>query len=149
MIIAQQNEWMKLALEQAHMAASQDEVPVGAIIIKNKSVITSAFNQMKTRNDPTAHAELLAIQQAIQKLKTPYLTDCDLYVTLEPCHMCAGAIALSRLRRIYFGAYDHKGGAVDHGSHVFNHTLHRPEVYGGVHEEQSNILLKKFFLQKR
>jgi tRNA(adenine34) deaminase len=149
MIIAQQNEWMKLALEQAHMALDQDEVPVGAIIIRNKSVITSAFNQMKTRNDPTAHAELLAIQQAIQKLQTPYLQDCDLYVTLEPCSMCAGAIALSRLRRIYFSAYDPKGGAVDHGAHIFDHTLHRPEVYGGICEAQSNKLLKKFFIGKR
>lgn len=149
MAITQNNEWMKLALDQAHLALRQNEVPVGAVIVQNQSVITSAFNQMKTKNDATAHAEFLVIQQAIQKLRTPYLQDCELYVTLEPCPMCAGAIALSRLKRVYFGAYDPKGGAVDHGPHVFDHTLHRPEIYGGLYEEQSNTLLKKFFLQKR
>lgn len=137
------------AFKQALIALENDEVPVGAIIIKDGIIIASASNHMRRKNDGTAHAELLCIQEASFKLGTQHLADCDLYVTLEPCPMCAGAIANARIRRIFFGAYDEKGGGVEHGARVFNHTLHKPEVIGGIEERKCAQLLSDFFKAKR
>jgi tRNA(adenine34) deaminase len=139
------------ALQEAQKAFRLGEVPVGAVIVKDNTIIARAHNLTKTLNDSTAHAELLVIQQACKVLKTPYLLDCSMYVTLEPCCMCAGAISLSRLKRLYYGAYDPKGGAVDHGPVFFSQKtcLHAPEVISGIEETHSSKLLKDFFNQKR
>ena len=143
--------FMKQALQQAHKAAAEDEVPVGAVIVLNDKIIARGYNQVEKLNDPTAHAEILALRQACAVRKEPRLPDCDLYVTLEPCAMCAAAISFARLRRLYFGAYDPKGGGVEHGARFFNQPTchHRPEVYGGVEEEKSAKLLKEFFKERR
>lgn len=144
---------MHMAIERARMAAAQDEVPVGAVIVDGKSgaIIASAHNMCEALTDPTAHAELLVIREASRKLRTTRLTQCDLYVTLEPCAMCAQAIAFARLRRVYFGAYDAKGGGVEHGARIFNQPTchHRPEVIGGVEETKCAELLTQFFELKR
>jgi tRNA(adenine34) deaminase len=144
---------MQLALLEAEKAFSLDEVPVGAVIVDAHSgeVITSSHNEMAGRSDPTAHAELLAIQKACHSLDQGRLENCDIYVTLEPCPMCAQALSFARIRRLYFGAYDPKGGGVDHGAKVFNAPSchHRPEVIGGLEEEACSSLLKKFFEGKR
>jgi tRNA-adenosine deaminase (EC 3.5.4.-) len=138
---------MRLALHYAQAAALQGEVPVGAVIVQGSKVIACAGNRVMQDRDPTAHAEILAIRQAAITLQEARLEQCDLYVTLEPCAMCAQAISLARLRRLYFGAYDPKGGGVDHGSRVFDHATchHRPEIYGGIHETECGALLKDFF----
>jgi tRNA(Arg) A34 adenosine deaminase TadA len=144
---------MQLALAQAGLAAERGEVPVGAVVIDSATgdVIAAAHNLTESANDPTAHAEILAIRAAAAKLASPRLIACDLYVTLEPCAMCAQAIAHARIRRLYFGAYDIKGGGVEHGARIFAQPTchHRPEVIGGVEESASAALLKAFFAGKR
>jgi tRNA(adenine34) deaminase len=144
---------MHLAIEQAEIAYSHDEVPIGAIIVDAQTgeIIASAHNEMEQQSNPTAHAELLAIQRACQKRNRGRLEDCDIYITLEPCPMCAQAISFARLRRLYFGAYDPKGGGVDHGARVFNASSchHLPEVMGGIEEQKCSQLLKNFFEKKR
>ncbi|MGE0754056.1 MAG: nucleoside deaminase [Alphaproteobacteria bacterium] len=142
---------MELALKLAHAAAIAGEVPVGAVIVCNNQIIATAHNLTEISQDPTAHAELLAIRAACEKLGTPRLADCDLYVTLEPCAMCAAAISFARIRRLYFGAYDPKGGAVENGPRFYAQPTchHAPEVYGGMAESECGLLLKEFFQQKR
>lgn len=139
------------ALELAGDSARADEVPVGAVIVRNGEIIAESANRMRALGDPTAHAEMLAIRQALDALGGDRLGDCDLYVTLEPCTMCAGAIAHARLRRVYYGAPDHKGGAVDNGVRFFDQPTchHRPEVISGVNESASAALLKAFFASRR
>lgn len=138
---------MEVALQEAQAAALRGEVPVGAVIVRGGAVIARAGNRMRERKDPTAHAELLAIQQACAVLGNERLGDCDLYVTLEPCAMCAAAISFARVRRVYFGASDPKGGAVENGVRFFNQPTchHAPEVYGGIGESQSRAILRTFF----
>jgi len=144
---------MHCALLEAEKAFSQEEVPVGAVIVDavTGEVIAATHNEMVGRKDPTAHAELLVLQQACTVKGIGRLEDCDLYVTLEPCPMCAQAISFSRIRRLYFGAYDPKGGGVDHGAKIFNASSchHRPEIMGGLEEEKCSTLLKKFFEIRR
>jgi tRNA(adenine34) deaminase len=143
---------MGLALEEARKASSLGEVPVGAVIVTSQGdLVSSAHNLVETTQDGTAHAELLAIREACQKLGTKWLSDCDLYVTLEPCAQCAGAIANVRLRRLFFGAFDPKSGGVDHGAAVFSHDNchHSIEVFGGIDERACSDLLKAFFQGKR
>jgi tRNA(adenine34) deaminase len=145
-------DFMSRALEQAVAAAEAGEVPVGAVLVNPKGeVIASAGNQMRRLNDPTAHAEILVIRQAAEILASERLLDCDLYVTLEPCTMCAGAISHARIRRLYYGASDPKTGAVDSGVQFFDRPSchHRPEVYGGIGETQSSKLLRDFFEMRR
>lgn len=141
------------ALKEAEQAYARDEVPVGAVILDGRTgeVVASAHNEMRGRKDPTAHAEILAIQRACLKRSTERLEGCDLYVTLEPCPLCAQAISFARLRRLYFGAYDPKGGGVDHGARIFNASSchYVPEVMGGIEEEKCLHLLKTFFASKR
>jgi len=143
---------MNLALEQARAAAARGEVPVGAVIVSEAGEVLAADgNRTRAQNDPTAHAEMLVIRQAAAKLQDEGLLGCALYVTLEPCPMCAGAISFARLRRVYFGASDPKGGGVEHGPRVFSHATchHRPEVYGGLSETAAAEILRQFFTQRR
>ncbi|MFN4353272.1 nucleoside deaminase [Parvibaculum sp.] len=143
---------MDLALAEAEAAAARGEVPVGAVITGPEGeVIAQAGNRTIELKDPTAHAELLAIREACQVLGSERLTGCDLYVTLEPCPMCAGAISFARLRRLYYGAADEKGGGVDHGPRIFEQPTchHRPEVYGGIGETAAASLLRDFFAVRR
>ncbi|MBU6475416.1 MAG: nucleoside deaminase [Alphaproteobacteria bacterium] len=148
-----QNRYMAEALIEAQAAAARGEIPVGALIVDGATGETLARggNETEASNDPTAHAELLVIKQACAKKGTPRLADCDLYVTLEPCPMCAAAISFARLRRVTFGAYDPKGGGVDHGPRIFDQPTchHRPEVYGGIGERAAADLLKDFFKDRR
>jgi tRNA(adenine34) deaminase len=143
--------FMDQALDLARAAAAAGEVPVGCVVVRNGDVIAGAGNRTLTDRDPTAHAEMLAIRQAARSLGTERLTDCDLYVTLEPCTMCAGAISFARIRRLYYGAADPKGGAVDNGVRFFAAPTchHRPEVYGGIGESEASALLKDFFAARR
>jgi len=139
---------MTMALDLARSAGQAGEVPVGAVITTTDGrVIASAANAVETRCDPTAHAEILAIRAATRTLGRRRLMDCTLYVTLEPCAMCASAIAQARIARLYFGAYDSKAGAVENGICLFNHPSchHRPDVYGGIKEAECSTLLKQFF----
>ncbi|MHB1103392.1 MAG: nucleoside deaminase [Devosia sp.] len=142
---------MDLALALAEAAAANDEAPVGAVIIENGQILAAERNRMRELNDPTAHAEMLAIRRALARRGTGRLDGCDLYVTLEPCAMCAGAIAHARLRRLYYGAEDPKAGAVDHGVRLFTspNCHHRPEVISGLGEARSAGLLKAFFASLR
>ena len=143
---------MQMAIDQAEAAAQQGEVPVGAVLVGPKGeVLAKTRNQMRTLQDPTAHAEILAIREACAKLGNERLLECDLYVTLEPCPMCAGAIAHARLRRLYYGAGDIKGGAVDHGVALFAQDTchHAPEVIGGLREGECADLLTAFFALRR
>lgn len=145
-------DYMQTALRLAADAAAQDEVPVGAVITDGSGkIIAQARNQMRALGDPAAHAEMLAMQQAAKILGQARLVDCDLYVTLEPCAMCAAAISLYRLRRVYFGAYDAKGGGIEHGPRFYHQPTchHRPEVYGGIAAAKSETLLQNFFRNKR
>lgn len=144
--------YMILALEQARLAVNAGEVPIGAIIVDSSgNVIASAHNLTETHHDATAHAELLAIRAASQALGSPRLVDCDMYVTLEPCPMCAQAISFARIRRLYFGAWDEKGGGVENGARVFNQSSchHKPEIYGGIAERECAQLLTDFFKVRR
>ena len=147
------SDYMEMALSTAEIAGHRGEVPVGAVIVDTTSgrVIANSGNQMISRNDPTAHAEMLAIRAAGNMVGSQRLVDCDLYVTMEPCPMCAAAIALARIRRLYFGAYDPKGGGVEYGARIFDQTSchHRPEIYGGLQEAKSALLLKNFFETRR
>lgn len=144
---------MALALDEARAAAARGEVPVGAVLVDGRSgeVLAAAGNRTEADSDPTAHAEMLAIRQAARLRGTPRLTGCDLYVTLEPCPMCAQAISFARLRRVYFGAYDPKGGGVEHGPRIFSQPscFHAPESYGGIGETDAAALLKDFFAARR
>ena len=142
---------MDLALQQARAAAAAGEVPVGCVIVRNGAAIAQAFNRTILDRDPTAHAEMLAIRAAAAALSSERLTDCDLYVTLEPCAMCAAAMAFARIRRLYYGAADPKGGAVDNGVRLFAAPTchHRPEVYGGIGESEAAALLQQFFRARR
>src|SRR3954471_17827760 len=138
---------MDQALEQARAAAAAGEVPVGCVVVRDGAVVAATHNRTVTDRDPTAHCELLAIRQAAAALGSERLADCDLYVTLEPCAMCAAAISFARIRRLYYGAADPKGGAVESGVRYFASPTchHRPEVYGGMGEGESATLLKEFF----
>lgn len=142
---------MQSALAQAQKAADRGETPVGAVITRGHQIIAADGNRIRERADPTAHAELLVIRQAARLMGSERLGDCDLYVTLEPCPMCAGAIAHARIRRLYYGASDPKGGGVAHGARVFDHPTchHRPEVISGLAEVESATLLRQFFLARR
>ena len=142
---------MQMALDEARAARDRGEVPVGCVIVRDGAVIASAGNRTLADRDPTAHAELLALRTAAAAVGSERLTDCDLYVTLEPCTMCVGAISFARIRRLYFGAADPKGGAVEHGVRFFAAPTchHRPEVYGGIGEQESAELLRGFFQAKR
>ncbi|WP_447933165.1 nucleoside deaminase [Wolbachia endosymbiont of Dactylopius coccus] len=133
---------MELAIEQAKLAQKDDEVPIGAVIVSGSNVVSSAHN---ISNDPTAHAEMLAIKQACELLSTSTLYDSDIYVTLEPCPMCAQAISFARIKRLYFGAYNPKGGGIENGAKIFQFCSHIPEVYGGILETECSFLLKDFF----
>lgn len=147
------HDYMTDALGEAKKAGMRGEVPVGCVIVDGTTgeAVALAGNRTEEDHDATAHAELLAIRQASQKLGSARLTDCDLYVTLEPCPMCAAAISMARLRRVYFGAYDPKSGGVDHGPRIFSHATahHKPEVYGGIRENECAGILKEFFKDRR
>ena len=142
---------MRLALDEARAAAAAGEVPVGCAIVRNGLVIARTHNRTLADRDPTAHCEMLAIRQAAAAVVSERLTDCDLYVTLEPCAMCAAAISFARIRRLYYGAADPKGGAIESGVRFFAATTchHRPEVYGGIGEHDAAVLLKEFFKARR
>ena len=142
---------MRRALDIAAQAASDGEVPVGAVVMRNGKVIATAANATRSGNDPTAHAEIVAIRAACAALGTDRLTGCDLWVTLEPCAMCAGAIAHARISRLYYAASDPKGGGVEHGARVFAHPTchHRPDITTGLGEAESAALLKAFFKERR
>lgn len=143
--------FMPHALAIAEEAGQAGEVPVAAVVVRGDDIIATASNRVVRDNDPTAHAEILALRSAAAVLKTPLLTDCDMWVTLEPCAMCASAIAHARIPRLYFAASDAKSGGVIHGARVFTHpqTHHKPEVYDGIEAEASAKLLKAFFQARR
>jgi tRNA(adenine34) deaminase len=145
------SSFMDQALDLARAAAAAGEVPVGCVVVRDGEVIAGAGNRTLTDRDPTAHAEMLAIREAARALGTERLLDCDVHVTLEPCAMCAGAISFARIRRLYYGAADPKGGAVDNGVRFFASPTchHRPEVYGGIGEREASALLKDFFRERR
>lgn len=143
--------FMQIALEEARAAGVRGEVPVGCVVVHDSKVIARAGNRTLADRDPTAHAELIAIRAAATALGSERLTECDLHVTLEPCTMCAAAISFARIRRLYFGAADSKGGAVEHGVRFFAAPTchHRPEIYGGISESECAALLKDFFQARR
>lgn len=143
--------FMDLALKTAENAGKSGEVPIGCVIVRDYEVIATAGNLTLSRRDPTAHAEVLAIRQAAERIGTERLTDCDMYVTLEPCTMCAGAISFARIRRLYYGAADPKGGAVESGVRFFTSPTchHVPDVYPGIGEHASAALLREFFRERR
>jgi tRNA(adenine34) deaminase len=142
---------MRAALDAAAAAAARGEVPVGAAIVRRGEIIATSANAPRERHDPTAHAEMLAIRAAAAAIGDDRLTDCDLWVTLEPCAMCAGAIAHARIGRLYYGAGDPKGGAIEHGPRLFTQPTihHRPEIYPGIAEGESAALLRAFFASRR
>ena len=143
---------MRLALAEAEAAAASGEVPVGAVLLNGDgAVIAAAGNRVERDRDPTAHAEMLALRAGAARLGAKRLAGCDLYVTLEPCPMCAAAIALAHIRRLYFAAFDPKGGGVEHGPRIFEQPTchHRPEVYGGIAERAAGDLLRRFFRERR
>jgi tRNA(adenine34) deaminase len=143
--------FMQIALDEARAAQARGEVPVGCVIVRGGDIVARAGNRTLADKDPTAHAELLAIRQAAAALGSERLTECDLYVTLEPCAMCATAMSFARIRRLYFGAADPKGGAVENGVRFFAQATchHRPEVYGGINESECATLLRDFFAARR
>lgn len=142
---------MALALDEARAAAARAETPVGAVVVRDGVVLAAAGNRTRELNDPTAHAEILAIRLACEAIGDERLAGCDLYVTLEPCPMCAGAISFARIRRLYFGAWDPKGGAVESGVRLFAQPTchHAPEIYGGIGEAEAASLLREFFQARR
>jgi tRNA(adenine34) deaminase len=142
---------MQLALDAARAAAGEGEVPIGAAVVKGEEVLAVAANRTRNPPDPSGHAEIVALREAAAKLDSERLVGCDLYVTLEPCAMCAGAISHARIARLYYAAPDPKGGAVEHGARVFEHPqcLHRPEVYAGMGEAEAAELLRDFFKARR
>jgi tRNA(Arg) A34 adenosine deaminase TadA len=145
--------YMTQALREAAKAAENGEVPVGAVLVDaaTGAVVAAAHNRVEGERDPSAHAEILALRAGGARIGSPRLVGCDLYVTLEPCAMCAQAIALARIRRLVFGAYDPKGGGVDHGARIFDQPTcnHRPDVVGGVMEADCGLILKDFFRKRR
>jgi tRNA(adenine34) deaminase len=145
--------FMAAALAEAEAAGERGEVPVGAVLVEAASghILARAGNRVEALGDPTAHAEMAVLREATAARGRPRLPDCDLYVTLEPCAMCAAAISLARIRRLYFAAYDPKGGAVEHGPRWFQQPTchHRPEVYGGIDESRAAALLRRFFGERR
>jgi tRNA(adenine34) deaminase len=142
---------MSLAFAEARAAELRGEAPIGAALVREGKVVASAGNRTRELSDPTAHAEMIVIREAAAKLGSERLIGCDLYVTLEPCVMCAGAISFARLRRLYYAAADPKGGAVDHGPRFFRQPSchHAPEVYGGLRESEASAMLKAFFAARR
>src|SRR2546428_40725 len=146
-MIEKNQSFMDVALAEAHAAADAGEVPIGCVIVHDGDMIAQAGNRTLADRDPTAHAEMVAIRQAAAALGSERLVDCDLYVTLEPCAMCAAAISFARIRRLYYGAADPKGGAVENGVRFFTASTchHRPEIYGGIGEAEAAELLKRFF----
>ncbi len=142
---------MDRALAEAKAAAARGEVPVGAVVVRHDAIVARAGNRMREHADPTAHAEMLVIRQVAAALKSERLTECDLYVTLEPCAMCAAAISFARIRRLYYAAADEKGGAVENGVRFFASASchHRPDVYSGIAESESSALLRNFFMNRR
>jgi tRNA(adenine34) deaminase len=143
--------FMDLALTEARAAAAAGEVPVGCVIVRGGEVVARTRNCTLAGHDPTAHAEMLAIRQAAAAIGSERLVDCDLYVTLEPCTMCAGALSFARFRRLYYGAADPKGGAVESGVRFFSRPTchHRPDIYGGIGEQEAAALLRRFFAERR
>jgi tRNA(adenine34) deaminase len=143
--------FMDIALAEAETAGKRGEVPVGCVIVQDGSIVARAGNRTLADRDPTAHAEMLALREAALRIGSERLTDCDLYVTLEPCTMCAAAISFARVRRLYYGAADPKGGAVESGVRFFAQPTchHRPEVYSGIGEAAATGLLKEFFASRR
>jgi tRNA(adenine34) deaminase len=143
--------FMDMALAEARAAGQRGEVPIGCVIVQGGAVVARAGNRTLADRDPTAHAEMLAIRAAAATLGSERLTDCDLYVTLEPCAMCAAALSFARVRRLYYGAADPKGGAVDNGVQFFASASchHRPEIYGAIAEAEASALLKQFFQARR
>jgi tRNA(Arg) A34 adenosine deaminase TadA len=146
-----QRSFMDMALDEARAAAAAGEVPIGCVIVHDGEAIGRAANRTLADHDPTAHAEMLAIRAAAAALGSERLVDCDLYVTLEPCAMCAAAMSFARIRRLYYGATDPKGGAVESGVRFFASPTchHRPDVYGGIGEAEASALLKDFFRERR
>ena len=144
-------EPMRLALDAARRAAAQGEVPIGAVVAKGDEVLSVAANRTRNPPDPSGHAEIVALREAAAKLGSERLVGCNLYVTLEPCAMCAGAIGHARIAKLYYAAPDPKGGAVEHGARVFEHpqALHKPEVYSGLGEAEAAEILRDFFKARR
>jgi len=144
-------EPMRLALDEAAAAALAGEVPVGAVVVRENAILAIGRNRMRDAHDPTAHAEMVALRAAAEALGTSRLDGCDLWVTLEPCAMCTGAIALARIARLYFGAADPKGGAVLHGPRLFGQPTchHAPEIYSGIGEGEAGEMLRAFFRDRR
>lgn len=142
---------MQIAFDEARAAAARGEVPVGAVVVQGEKLLARAGNRTRADADPTAHAEILAIREAARILGSERLTGCDLYVTLEPCAMCAAAISFARIRRLYFGAYDPKSGGVEHGGRFFEQPTchHAPDVYSGFREREAAALLRDFFRERR
>lgn len=147
------NPYMAAAFAEAEAAAARGEVPIGAVVVEAATgrILAAAGNRTEADADPTAHAEVLAIRAACAGRGDPRLPDCDLYVTLEPCPLCATAISFARIRRLYFGAYDPKGGGVEHGPRIYDHVTchHRPDVYGGIGERRAADMLRAFFRDRR
>ena len=143
--------FMDLALAEARVAAAAGEVPVGCVIVRDGEVVARGRNRTLADHDPTAHAEMLALRAAAAAIGSERLVDCDVYVTLEPCTMCAGALSFARIRRLYYGASDPKGGAVESGVRFFSAATchHRPDVYGGIGEREAAALLREFFAERR
>ena len=143
--------FMDQALAQARLAAARGEVPVGAVLVRGSEILAADGNRTREQHDPTAHAEMLVIRAAAAHLGNERLDGCDLYVTLEPCPMCAQAISFARIRRLYYGAGDEKGGGVDHGPRLFTQPTchHAPEIYGGIGETEAADLLRGFFAERR
>ncbi|MDV7338001.1 nucleoside deaminase [Terasakiella sp. A23] len=146
------SDYMQQALKEAEKAKERGEVPIGAVVVdKDGQILAAAGNRTEEDHDPTAHAEILALRAAAEKIGSARLIDCDLYVTLEPCTMCATAISFARIRRLYFGAYDPKGGGVDHGACFYDQPTchHKPDVYGGIRESECAEMLTRFFEERR
>ena len=146
------NQFMEIALKEARFARDRDEVPVGAVIVdKNNNILASNGNRIIELSDPTAHAEILCIREASKKVKNERLTDCTIFSSLEPCVMCATAISYARIKKLFFGAYDYKTGAVESGIKYFETSScnHKPEFYGGFKEKESELILKSYFKMKR
>jgi tRNA(adenine34) deaminase len=143
--------YMEFALAEARAAAAAGEVPIGCVIVRNGEIVARAGNRTLADRDPTAHAEMLALRAAAAVIGSERLVDCDLYVTLEPCTMCAGAMSFARIRRLYYAAADPKGGAVENGVRFFDAATchHRPDVYGGIGEQEAAALLRGFFAERR
>jgi tRNA(adenine34) deaminase len=141
--------FMSIAIRQAKIAYENGEVPVGVVIENNGLVLTEASNQTEALKSAINHGEILAIQQATEKLQSKYLEDCNMYVTLEPCHMCMGAISLSKIRRLFFGAYNKKFGSVEHNGRITQYLNYRTEIYGGIMEYECQEIIKSFFKNLR